>query len=169
METWRDIPGYEGSYQVSDMGRVRSLPRLVPHGASYSRLKGRVLKPAPNRHGYQHLVLRKDGRNHDHEVHVLVASAFLGPRPDGDIQVRHLDGNRSNNTLTNLLYGTRSENQLDLYDYRGYHHKLTKADVVEIREKLSVGRSGRSLAEEYGCSESNISAIKKGATYAWLT
>lgn len=167
-EVWKDIPGYEGTYQVSSLGRVRSLDRLA-EGKKHTALKGRVLRAAVNRRGYLHVTLRKNGRSVSREVHVLVASAFLGLRGKEDEQVRHLDGNQLNNKVSNLRYGTRSQNQLDTYDYRGYHHKLTVSDVKDIRRRLSLGETGRSIAKRYGVGESNISCIKHGGTYRWLT
>ena len=173
MEIWKDIPGYEGRYQASSEGRIRSLDReryQTKGGVTtrFGSIKGRVLKPAVNRRGYLHVVLRANGKSNDHEVHCLIASAFIGPRPAGDIQVRHLDGNRLNNAQENLAYGTRSENQLDLYTYRGYHHRLTAKDVKDIRARLQRGETGREIAGMYSTTESNISCIKKGGTYRWL-
>ena len=171
-EVWKDIPGYEGAYQVSSLGRVRSLEREVHRRLcgkdSVSLRPGRVLRQSPNRTGYMRVALRKDGGTRTHEVQTLVALAFLGPRHKWDEQVRHLDGDRKNNAAENLAYGTRSENQIDVYRYRGYHHKLTPEDAKEIRERRARGETGRSLAREFGCSESNISEIMHGRSFAWL-
>ena len=83
VEQWRDIPGFEGRYQVSDQGRVRSVDRyvrLVAHGVETRRLaRGKVLAPAPGTHGYPSVVLGRDGGTR--AVHRLVALAFLGPPP----------------------------------------------------------------------------------------
>lgn len=171
-EVWKDIPGYEGMYQVSNMGRVKSLPRPAPvirEGKSLiSRtLKERILTPCVNQRGYESLVLRHAGKNRTYEVQRLVALAFLGPRPEG-YETRHLDGNRLNNRSDNLAYGTRSQNQLDVYDYRGYHHRLTPTDVLDIRARLAVGETGRALAREYKVCDSMISAIKRREVYQWL-
>lgn len=171
-EIWKDIPGYEGAYQVSNMGRVKSLPRSSPivyrDGTVVQRcLRERILTPNVNRHGYESLVLRCDGSDKTYEVQRLVAAAFIGPRPDG-YETRHLDGNRLNNRADNLAYGTRSENQLDIYDYRGYHHRLTPADVRSIRSRLGSGENGRSVAKDFGICESMVSAIKRREVYRWL-
>lgn len=171
-EVWKDIPGYEGAYQVSNMGRVKSLPRTspitYPDGRTVLRvLKCRILTPCINKHGYESLVLRKDGQDRTHEIQRLVAEAFIGPRPPGQ-ETRHLDGNRLNNRADNLAYGTRSQNQLDLYDYRGYHHRLRVEDVLDIRARIAAGETGRSIAKIYSVGESTISAIKRGKVYKWL-
>jgi hypothetical protein len=121
MEEWRDIPGYEGAYQVSNLGRVRSLERrvrVVPHGIETTRrVPPRILKPAPhgskqNHSGHLAVVL---GRGNTRDVHPLVLRAFVGPPPQGH-ECLHLDHNPSNNCLDNLKWGTRSENIL--MDYR---------------------------------------------------
>ena len=110
VEQWRDIPGYEGRYQVSDLGRVRSLDhrvRLVVKGVETTRLSpGRILKPGPARSGHLTVAL---GRGNSKQVHALVLLAFVGPYPEG-MEVLHGDDDPTNNRLNNLRYGTRSEN-----------------------------------------------------------
>lgn len=172
-ETWKDIPGYEELYQASSEGRIRSKRRAryrIRNGVTerFGMTKERVLKEAFNKNGYGHVVLRRNGKSESKEVHLLIALAFLGPRPNGDAQIRHLDGNPRNNRVENLRYGTRSENQIDLYDYRGYHHRLSAKDVHDIRARLARGETGRSIAKLYSTTESNISSIKHGGTYKWL-
>lgn len=172
-EIWKDIPGYEGLYQVSNLGQVKSLPRVVQGksktGTDFDRrLPERILRPGTNTKGYRFVVLRKSGISVTTGVHSAVAAAFLGTKSNAAIQIRHLDGDRTNNNASNLRYGTASENQIDLYDYRGYHHRLTASDALEIRDRLKAGETGRALAKEFGVCESNISAIKKGRTFAWL-
>lgn len=117
LEQWRPVVGYEGLYEVSDLGRVRSLPR-------YGTI-GKLLKPGTaKRGGYLYVNLCRDGRPLNRTIHVLVAEAFLGPRPEG-FDVRHLDGNRLNCARANLAYGTRSENNLDAVRH-GTHNKASK-------------------------------------------
>lgn len=113
-EEWRDIPGYEGKYQASNLGRIRSLDRRVPccHGAT-RLVQGRVLKPAGSKRDPHLYVVLGHGASGS-LVHKLVALTFLGPRPAG-YDVRHLDGNPLNNRADNLAYGTRTENILDVY------------------------------------------------------
>lgn len=172
-EIWKDIPGYEGLYQVSNHGQVRSVDRIYIRRfksglRAPQRLRGRILKPNINPHGYPYLVLRMGGRSFTREVHKLVAAAFLPKAKPGQVQVRHLDGDRTNPCASNLAWGTASENQLDLYSYRGYHHRLTPEQVREIRARLEAGETGRSLAQEFGVSESNISEIKHRRSFKWL-
>lgn len=114
-EVWRAIPGFEGFYEVSDHGQVRSLDRMRPtdrQGRCRGRNRGRLLKQRNSR-GYRVLDLWNRDRVVFHmSVHALVLMAFVGPRPD-DHQCCHRDGNRANNRVENLYWGTRSENELD--------------------------------------------------------
>lgn len=110
MEHWKDIPGYEGRYQVSDQGRVRSVDhrvRLVAHGVETTRLvRGRVLRPGAQREGHVTVAL---GKGNSRLVHQLVLETFVGPRPKGQ-ECLHLNHKPADNRLRNLRYGSRSEN-----------------------------------------------------------
>jgi len=99
-EIWKPIPGYEGRYEVSNLGRVRSFVR------NYA---GVFLKPGKASHGYYTVSL---GSKNSRTLHSLVAETFIGPRPAGQ-EVLHKDGSRTNNCVENLRYGTRSENIRD--------------------------------------------------------
>lgn len=98
---WVPVAGYEGVYEVSDTGLVRGLSR-----GTLRTLKPRSSGPYPS------VNLCRRGTKRSARIHNLVAHAFLGPRPAG-LQVRHLDGNPLNNSVSNLAYGTASENALD--------------------------------------------------------
>lgn len=95
-EIWKDIDGFDGRYQVSTWGRVRSL-------------KG-VLKPYKNDKGYLKVGLMKNGKNHKKRVNRLVAMAFI-PNPENKPQVDHIDGNKENNSITNLRWVDNNENR----------------------------------------------------------
>lgn len=106
---WRDVPGYGGAYQVSDHGEIRSVDRISARG---HRVKGRVLRPSTS-DGYARLSLYSSaGERSFVRTHCLVMLAFVGPCPDG-LEVLHSDGDGLNNRLSNLSYGTRSQNSLD--------------------------------------------------------
>ena len=169
-EVWQDIPGYEGRYQASDQGRIRSVDRYVrcgKGGKGTKLLKGRVLRPAAQSSD-PHLSVVLGHKAHGSLVHRLVALTFLGPCPEGQ-EVRHLDGNPQNNRLGNLAYGTRTENILDVYTTGRPWRKLTAAQASDIRERLQKGERGVDLAREYGVGQACISAIKHGRTFAWQT
>ena len=113
-EIWKDIEGYEGLYQVSDLGRVRSLDREDAQGR---RIKGTVLAGSLNGKGYLKVSLCRDGDVEGKLIHRLVAEAFLD-NPDNFPQVNHKDENKTNNVVSNLewcsalynnMYGTRNK------------------------------------------------------------
>lgn len=111
-ETWKPIPEYEGLYEVSDQGRVKSIARLVKQGGHDRRVHERIRKTYTRASGHLQTSLSKAGVIRSWEVHVLVMLAFVGPRPAG-MEVRHLNGNPADNRLSNLRYGTRAENVQD--------------------------------------------------------
>lgn len=121
MERWAPIPGYEGAYEVSDRGNVRSLDRVTDRGR---RWKGRVMTPSPMRNGYMTVTLWRDGRQRSRLVHRLVLDAFVGKAPEGH-EALHANGDRGDNRLANLSWGTHSENQLDQVSH-GTHHRASR-------------------------------------------
>ncbi|MET8378015.1 NUMOD4 motif-containing HNH endonuclease [Streptomyces microflavus] len=114
-EEWRQIAGYEGLYDVSNLGRVRSWSRLK---------RGAALRPLPNQQGYLSVALCSAGRVKYRKIHQLVLEAFVGPRPAGNVG-RHLDGNLTNNVAGNLAWGTHSENMADCLKH-GTHPEARK-------------------------------------------
>ncbi len=162
-ERWRDVTNYEGLYQVSDLGRVRSLPC-----AEKGRWKaGRILKPGPgDRYGHLHVILCRAGlRNRTAYVHNLVLEAFVGPRPPRR-EGAHRDGNPSNNQLTNLRWTSHQENEKDKITHgtsnQGSRHgmaKLTEQNVIEIRERRAQGERVSALAEQFSVHQSAIYGI----------
>lgn len=104
-EEWRPVVGWETYYEVSSNGRVRSKKE---HGT------GQALRPSTaSTGGYEQVTLSVNGQRKSTKVHILVAAAFIGPRPAG-LLIRHLDGNNRNNSARNLAYGTKTENFWDI-------------------------------------------------------
>jgi hypothetical protein len=138
VELWRWVPGYEGIYEVSNMGRVRSVDRLLYHynwrakEKRAHKAKGRMLRPGKASHGYFTVAL---GRGNSRTIHSLVAEAFIGPKPEG-CEVLHADGSRDNNHISNLRYGTRSENNLDAV-------KHGTRDLEKLRAAAAKARASR--------------------------
>jgi len=173
-EIWKDVLGFEGFYQVSNLGRVRSVDRVVVHPRyGDMRRKSRVLKPSLSTCGYLSLVLCRDGVDSSKTVHSLVALAFIGDRPNG-YQINHKDGNRFNNSLENLEYCTRLDNMRHAFDLglmntpKGEKHrsaKLKVSDIPIIRQRLSEGHFQTAIARDYGVTQGIISAIKLGKNW----
>lgn len=170
-EIWKPIVGWEGLYEASTHGRIRSLDRVVHHPLGPKRRKGALMKQSTTATGYRFLTIRKDGRGQTLFVHRLVLEAFVGPCPQG-MECRHMDGNSSNNRLENLSWGTARENAADRDTHgttaRGERHgqsKLTEGDIHRIRSALNEGQSMRSLAREFGVSLPAIRRIAHGKTW----
>ena len=121
-EIWKDVLGFEGKYQVSNLGRVKSLDRyvrLVAQGVETKRLaKGKMLRPGSLKSGHVSVAI---GRNNSRLVHQLVLETFIGPCPEG-FEVLHLNHKPNDNRLCNLCYGTRSENLK--MDYKAGRRKV---------------------------------------------
>ena len=126
-EIWRDVVDYEGLYQVSNYGRVKSLQRG----------KVRILKAAADDNGYLRVVLSKNGETKNRFVHVLVARAFL-PNPNNLPQVDHIDTNKFNNHLSNLRWATSAENIRYAFEKglrkTGCEHFRAKFTAEQVRE-----------------------------------
>lgn len=164
-EQWRPVRGYEGFYEVSDFGRIRSSAR--------QGTDGRVLRLKESRPcGYQRIRLYRDGRGEAKKVHRLVLEAFVGPCPTG-MEACHNDGRRNNNRLTNLRWGTRKENCADARQHgtvarheRNGQAKLTIEKVGLIREMRQQGRSYQSIARAFGVSRDTARSAAVGDTWA---
>lgn len=105
VEVWRDIKGYEGIYQASPVGVVRSLDRVDCRG---NRLKGQLLKNCNNSDGYHSIALCNGGHQKTFAIHKIIARTFIGK--SNGLDVNHIDGNKINNNISNLEYVTRREN-----------------------------------------------------------
>lgn len=149
VEIWKNIPSFKKIYQVSNLGCVRSLN----HRAKIHQLKGRPIKPIQRPDGYLVVNLKQ----HSRRIHRLVLEAFIGSCPRG-YECRHLDGNRQNNKLTNLTWGTRSENAQDRIKH-GY--KSTQMKQVR-RSDGKVFESATAAAKAINTSQGNISCICRG-------
>lgn len=162
MEEWRDIPGYERIYQVSNMGRIKSLERYDKRG--FKKWPTRILKPAKTPNGYYQVLLAKDGKTIKRYVHHIVTDVFLGPCPPGK-ERNHKNGNKADNSIDNLEYCTPSENHHHSYDMLGKQAargskqgsaKLVEEQVIEIRKLHKDGFTARKLSKMFNVSDSQI-------------
>lgn len=170
IETWVAINGYEGLYEVSDQGHVRSLIAAPSSGRPAPRiLAGRLGGKAR----YMRVTLCGPSGRRECYIHSLVLEAFVGSCPSG-MECRHLDGNRMNNARTNLAWGTKQENIDDKKAHgtitaQGWNSqaKLTAGQVAEVRQ-LASHLSHAKIAERFGVSRSAISSILRGRTWSTL-
>lgn len=172
VEIWKDIPGYEGRYQASTEGRIRSVDRVVYSRSRTTRLpfarkiKGQILRPGRYcKAGHVSVILGR--KTSGLPVHQLIMRTFVGEPPAGQ-EVRHKNGIPADNRLANLEYGTRRDNILDVYRQGKAWRTLTTDDVLEIRKRITEGDKGADIARDFGVTPTTISAIKHGRCYTWL-
>lgn len=174
MEIWKSVRGFEGLYEVSNLGRVRSLDRSVKQsnrwGPMESTYRGRLLSTSVAASGYLQVTLSKQGVAYQRHVHVLVAGEFVGPQPAAFL-VLHRDGDRLNCADDNLYYGTVKQNSADSIRHgtvaRGERQgaaKLTEAAVIEIRETAH-RVPYRVLAAKFGVNRSAVGMAARGKSW----
>lgn len=165
-EEWKCVVGWEGYYEVSSLGRVRSVIRRGEHiNRSYG---GKEVKPILGSRRYLVVNLTASGRRSQVFLHKIVAEAFIGSRPDGFVAC-HCDGDRMNNVPSNLRWDSQKSNIADKFDHGTWQYgeaignsKLTDADVMTIR------KSGMRICEVvrmYGISKTNAARVVHGETW----
>jgi len=171
-EVWKPVPGWEGVYEVSNHGRIKSLPR-------HRVLAARILSQCRTPKGYVQVNLRCAGRVRHREVHRLVLEAFVGPCPEG-MQCCHNDGDPSNNRLENLRWDTPQANSRDQYRHNpargalcsqpGESNPIAKLSAKQVRcireEYARGGITQRELGERFGVTHGAISLIIRGKNWA---
>lgn len=170
MEIWKDIVGYEGFYQVSNQGRVKSLSRLVDNHSGFKKvLKEKILKPTISKTGYFVLSFKKENKKKTFKLHRLVAFAFI-PLIEGKNYVNHINGIKLDNSIENLEWCTIKENNNhavinNLRNDIGIDNlnsKLKKEDVLFIRESEL---KSKELALIFDIHESTVCKARKKITY----
>jgi hypothetical protein len=164
VENWLPVRGYEGIYDVSNLGNVRTWR----NGRWGTASEPRLLRPGRTKNGYMTVDLRTNGKPRTMYVHHLVMETFAGPRPEG-LDVLHGQAGVSDNSRANLRWGTHSENMMDRVrdgtDNRGERHplhKLSDGEVREIRKLLREGVKQTIIAEAFGIRQQTVSRIGSG-------
>lgn len=184
-ERWRPVRDYEGLYQISDRGQVRSLDRQVivempggykiASGRTVRTYRGRTLKWWIRADGYPEVTLSRDGVQTDFRVHILVLEAFVGLCPPGQ-EARHGPAGKADPGLANLRgWGTRAENMADRATdgtlsrgERQGHAKLTAAVVLEIRSRVAAGERQVDVARDLRIGKGHVWAVVHRKSWDWL-
>jgi hypothetical protein len=169
VEIWKNIKDYEGHYQVSDLGRVKSLAREDRRGCL---IKERILKPSLDEDGYARVCLCKDGSQISHFVHKLVLLTFV-LNPHNKPQINHKDGIKINNEVANLEWATAKENMVhkDIIlnkNNRGENHGRVKLDETKVKNIRKSSLPPRELAKMYQVSTILIYKIRQNKLWRHL-
>lgn len=168
-EIWKDIPGYEGLYQASRSGKIRSMSRRLDYRTGSRMIDGRILRPALSKEGYLRVCLCREGEEKNGKVHRLICLTFL-PNPENKPHVNHKDGNKLNNHVDNLEWCTASYNQRHAFakglakpNYSGRKIDYETAEI--IRKRCANGETKSVLGKEFGLSKGHIWFIVSG--FCW--
>lgn len=182
-EIWKDIPKYEGLYQISNLGRIKSLSKFHRTMREYSSIgyysKEKILTPNVAKNGYLRVSLRNNGKTKYINIHRLVAQTFI-PNPNEYNYINHIDGNKLNNNVNNLEWCTQSHNAKEAFRI-GLHRKYFGTDNKRSRKVIQYDLKGNFIREwdymmkitkELGYDYTNISKCcsgiyKKSYGYIW--
>lgn len=166
-EVWKSVNGYEGHYEVSNQGNVRSLDWFVDNGNGGHIRKGQSIKPSVNGVGYRTVTLRKNGGSIKKQVSRLVAATFI-ENPENKKQVNHISGIKTQDNVENLEWSTPCENlehakKIGLnhnYGETHYRSKVSEEQVKEIRRRfIPYVVTGNQLAKEFGIGRHTVYCI----------
>lgn len=169
---WMPIPAYEGLYEISENGDVRSLDRTVAYGKHCYIRKGRRLKNGACR-GYLNVALTKNSKTRTFTVHRLVAIAFLGLQHG---VVRHKDGNHRHNHWINLAWGSCQDNSNDRERHgrtvrgtKSPRAKLTEERVRELKLLAAEGKGAAEIGRLLDMNRARVHEIMRGVSWAHVT
>ena len=153
-EIWKNVEGFEGLYEVSNLGRVKALDRYVLNNGGLQHKKERILKQRINKKKHCTVVLCKDGKTYPKLVHRLVAIAFI-PNPDNKPIIDHIDTDPTNNRVDNLRWVTQQENALNpltrkhISESKMGHEYWGRPLTDEEKKKISEAHKGKTLSESH--------------------
>lgn len=161
LETWLPVAEFDGAFEVSNLGRVRSISRLIWNGNSYIRISGRVLRPSHLADGYPRMALSLNGKKHMRLVHRLVAETFHADKRNAlHREVDHIDHDRANNRADNLQWVSHAHNLARRSGRKTHSGKISGEQMREILALQGTG-SAKEIARQYGLDQSTVYAIWK--------
>lgn len=170
-EIWKDIKNYEGLYQISNFGNVKSLARSIDCGKFIRNVKEKLLKQSKNSSGYLHVTFSKNNKLKTFTVHKLIMNTFIG---DSNLTINHKDCNKENNNINNLEYITNEDNlkhahKNKLINYRkGINHHCTRISLTNLNKIYKMAMEGiphKIIAEKFNIAISTVSTIKTKKSY----
>lgn len=180
-EIWKDVPGYEGFYQVSNLGRVKSLDRTIRHARFGSvKRKGKELRQAVDRYGYMRVGIFNGNDKKIWSVHRLVATAFI-PNPENKETVNHINGNKQDNRVENLEWNTQVENLKHSYatglnGSKNHMNQSGSKPVMQYDKNLnlikvypSINEAGRAGFDRRSINKCCKGELKTVGGYVWKT
>lgn len=171
LERWRPIDGFP-NYEVSDQGRVRSVERSFTNSRGARRtMPGCIRKPFFSPKKYASVTLYRDGRFFTKAIHRLVLETFVGPCPEG-FEALHRNGNKDDNALDNLRWGTSADNTADTFRHntasvgsRHYAAKLDYDKAAQIR-RMAQTMTHKAIAEHFGVCRTIITRVVNGTRWS---
>lgn len=154
MNQWKPVKGYEGLYEVSSEGEIKSLEKTRKNSKGQYIQKEKMLAQSLTSTGYKKVELVRNGKKKSLKVHRLVAEAFI-PKVEGKPYVNHKDGNQLNNSVDNLEWCTQAENVQHAYDM-GLNGNKLDINWSEVAKQYELGISSGKLAKKYNCSVTTI-------------
>ena len=177
-EEWKDIEGYKDKYMVSNSGKIKSLKRKVEYDGGYYTLNEVIMKQKDIR-GYKNITLSKNNKSRTLQVHRLVLEHFNPVKDMDKLQVNHIDGDKSNNSLSNLEWCTPKENTQhaiklgkrgDQKGIKNPNSKLNPKQVKEIVEiRNSTGNSHSKISKKFNVSRKTVGNILNGKVWSHIT
>ena len=168
MEEWKDIKGYEGSYQISNLGRVKSLSRIIIRSnGNPTTIKAKIKKTPIRNDGYFIVNLCMNNGSNVNLIHRLIAEAFID-NPNNYPLVRHLNDIKTDNRLDNLCWGTYCDNMVDSIKNDKYvkpNVTLTSEQVKEIKSLLKEGLTYNEISNRFPVCKGTIGDIKRSKTW----
>lgn len=170
IEEWRPITGYEESHEVSNFGNVRSIDRVIETNSRWGtrrkeKRKGRQLSSFMNKDGYPCVHIKRDRRQKEFKIHRIVALAFLGEPGEG-MEVNHIDGDKTNNHVSNLEWVTHKENMVHNFKVLGYDYTGRMGRAGRLIKCIDTGEifpSETEVARAHGGTQGGVwYALNKG-------